>query len=127
MDQLTIDLPEDVLVATGQTREGFVQEAKFLLAAKLFELGRLSSGRAAGLCDLDRVTFLLSLHRVGVPVLDLDMAEMEEEFRYAGGELSIRGPVASGCAWRRSARRAKADRKGVGPYFACWARLSTSR
>ena len=86
MHTLNIDVPEDVLIATGQSREGFIQEAKFLLAAKLFELGRLSSGKAASICQMDRVTFLLSLHRVGVPALDLDDEEMEEEFRYGRGE-----------------------------------------
>lgn len=35
---------------------------------------------------MDRVTFLLSLHRVGVPAIDLDEREMEEEFRYGRGE-----------------------------------------
>jgi hypothetical protein len=44
---LTIDIPESVLLATGQSREEFIREAKFLLAAKLFEMGRLSSGKAA--------------------------------------------------------------------------------
>lgn len=86
MRSFTIEIPEEVLLATGQSREEFTREAKFLLAAKLFELGRLSSGKAAQLCDMDRVTFLLSLHRVGVPVIDLDEREIEEEVRYAKGE-----------------------------------------
>lgn len=86
MSMLTIEIPDDILIATGQSREGFVQEAKFLLAAKLFDLGRLSSGKAAELAGMDRVTFLLSLHRVGVPVINLDEREMEEEFRYGRGE-----------------------------------------
>ena len=44
MPALTIEIPEDVLVASGQSREEFIREAKFLLAAKLFELGRLVWG-----------------------------------------------------------------------------------
>jgi predicted HTH domain antitoxin len=86
MDRITIDLPESILIPTGQTREGFVQEAKFLLASKLYELGRLSSGRAASLCEMDRVTFLLSLHRIGVAALDLDARELDDDVRYARGE-----------------------------------------
>jgi predicted HTH domain antitoxin len=83
MSTLTIEIPDDVLIPTGQTREGFVQEAKFLLAAKLYELGRLSSGKAARLCGLDRVTFLLSLHRAGVAAIDLDQSDLEDDLRYA--------------------------------------------
>ena len=86
MHTLTIDIPEGVLLATGQSREEFLREAKFLLAAKLFELGRLSSGKAAQLCEMDRVTFLLSLHRAGVPVIDLDERGIEDEFRCARSE-----------------------------------------
>ena len=63
-----------------------MQEAKFLLASKLYGLGRLSSGCAAAVCDMDRVTFLLSLHRVGVAAIDLDDREIDDDLRYARGE-----------------------------------------
>ena len=86
MPKLTIELPESILIPTGQSREGFIQEAKFLLASKLYELGRLSSGRAASLCEMDRVTFLLSLHRVGVSAIDLDDRELGDDIQYARGE-----------------------------------------
>ncbi len=86
MQQLTIEYPDDLLVALGANREQFEQEARFALAAKLFELGRLSSGAAGRLAGMDRATFLLSLHRVGVAMLDLDEREMEDERSYAGDE-----------------------------------------
>lgn len=86
MHQLTIEYPDDLLVALGANREQFEQEARFALAAKLFEMGRLSSGKAARLAGMDRATFLLSLHRVGVAMLDLDEMEMEDERRYVNGE-----------------------------------------
>ncbi|MGH9942900.1 MAG: UPF0175 family protein [Pyrinomonadaceae bacterium] len=86
MHQLTIEYPDDLLVALGANREQFEQEARFALAAKLFEMGRLSSGKAARLAGMDRVTFLLSLNRVGVAMLDLDEAELADERRYITGE-----------------------------------------
>ena len=49
-----------------------MKEAKFLLAVKLFELGRLSSSRAAELCEMNRVDFLLRAGQSGTPVTDLD-------------------------------------------------------
>lgn len=85
MQQLTIEYPDDLLVALGVRAEQFEQEARFVLAAKLFELGRLSSGKAARVAGMDRVTFLLSLHHLGVAILDLDEAEMTDELRYVGG------------------------------------------
>ncbi|MEW6296355.1 MAG: UPF0175 family protein [Thermodesulfobacteriota bacterium] len=80
MQPLTIEIPADVLLATGQSREEFIREAKLLLAAKLFELGRLSSGKAAQLCGVGRVDFLLMVSRMGIPVADLDEDEMQREF-----------------------------------------------
>jgi predicted HTH domain antitoxin len=80
MSTINIELPESLLLSTGQSQEEFVREAKFLLALKLFELGRLSSGRAAELSGMNRVDFLLLAGRSGVPVADLDDAEREREF-----------------------------------------------
>ena len=81
MQALTIELPEAVLIACGQSREEFVREAKFLLALKLFELGRLSSGKAAELCSMSRADFLFAASRAGVPVATLDEADLADEFR----------------------------------------------
>jgi predicted HTH domain antitoxin len=64
MASIQVDLPESVL--------GTAEEAKFLLALKLFELGRLSSSRAAELCAMNRVDFLLRASKSGTPVTDLD-------------------------------------------------------
>jgi predicted HTH domain antitoxin len=81
MSSLTIELTESVLVAYGQSREEFLREARFLLALKLFELGRLSSGKAAELCPMSRVDFLFAASWAGVPVARLDKSDLAEEFR----------------------------------------------
>ena len=57
-----------------------MREAKRLLALKLFELGRLSSGKAAEMCGMNRVDFILLAGRSGVPVADLDDVDHEREF-----------------------------------------------
>lgn len=70
--QLVIDYPQLLPDALQQTRSDFEQEAKMAMAVKLFEMKRLSSGVAAKLAGVDRVTFLLSLYRYGVAMIDLD-------------------------------------------------------
>lgn len=70
--QLVIDYPQLLPDALQQTRADFEHEAKMAMAVKLFEMKRLSSGMAAKLAGVDRVTFLLSLHRYGVAMIDLD-------------------------------------------------------
>lgn len=79
---LRIEYGDDVLLSVGLTQEEFDQEARFLLAAKLYELGRLTSGQAAKFCGKGRVEFLLSLARIGVSISNLrpEDADAEVEF-----------------------------------------------
>jgi predicted HTH domain antitoxin len=81
--ELVVEYPSLLPDALQQTREQFEQEAKMAMAAKLFELKRLSSGMAAQLVGMDRVSFLLSLHRYGVSMIDLDETELESDMNNA--------------------------------------------
>ena len=74
--QLVIDYPKLLPDALQQTRGEFEQEARMAMAVKLFEMKRLSSGIAAKLAGMDRVTFLLSLHQYGVTMIDLEEDEL---------------------------------------------------
>jgi predicted HTH domain antitoxin len=80
---LTIEVGDEVLLALGLTAEQFAEEARFVLAAKLYEMGRLTSGQAAALCGMSRVAFLLSLERVGVPMSNLRPEDAETELGFA--------------------------------------------
>ena len=77
--QLVIDYPPLLPDALQQSREEFEQEAKMAMAVKLFEMQRLSSGMAARLAGMDRVSFLLNLHRYGVAMIDLDEQELQSD------------------------------------------------
>ena len=46
MNTVMFELPIDVLASPGASPESLASEAKFMLALKLFEVGRLSSGKA---------------------------------------------------------------------------------
>ncbi len=72
LNQLTITYPQTLPDFLQVSRDTFEQEAKLAMVVKLFEMKRLSSGMAAQLVGMDRVTFLLSLHRFGVPMIDLE-------------------------------------------------------
>ena len=47
--QVMIEVPEKVLLASKMDADAFAGEMQMLTAVKLYELGRLSSGRAAEL------------------------------------------------------------------------------
>lgn len=80
MKTFVLELPVDGLPSAAELPDNFADEARFLLALKLFEQGRISSGKAGRLCGLGRVGFLLAASRSGVPVVDLSESEMAEEF-----------------------------------------------
>ena len=67
----------------GSRRFELSREAGFLLAAKLYEVGKLTSGQAARLCGQQRVEFLLSLPRAGVPVSNLREEDADAEVAFA--------------------------------------------
>jgi predicted HTH domain antitoxin len=80
---LTIEYPEKLPDALQTTRKGFEREARMAMAVKLYELKRLSSGMAAALAGMDRVSFLLSLHSYGAPMIDLDEDELASDVENA--------------------------------------------
>jgi len=74
--QLVIDVPETVLLAEKMDEASFAREIRELAAVKLYELGRLSSGRAAELADMSRVEFLLNLGRYKVFPFESEMRDL---------------------------------------------------
>jgi predicted HTH domain antitoxin len=77
--QLIVNYPEKLPDALQQSPEQFEREAKMAMAAKLYELKRMSSGMAAALIGIERVEFLLELHRYGVAVIDLSSEELQAD------------------------------------------------
>lgn len=80
---LQISYDDSVLLETSLPAEDFEREAKLLLAAKLFEMGRMSSGMAAELCGMSRVAFLMSLPRVGVSLSNLRPEDALDEVAFS--------------------------------------------
>jgi predicted HTH domain antitoxin len=83
MKTMQIEYPESIPAALNLTLESFEKEVRLALAIKLFELGRLSSGQAAALAGLPRVTFLLICHRYEAFTVAWDREEIEAEFKDA--------------------------------------------
>ncbi|MCX7049346.1 MAG: UPF0175 family protein [Candidatus Sumerlaeota bacterium] len=76
---VTIDIPEKVLLAEKTDEVTFAHEMRILAAVKLYELGRLTSGRAAELAGMTRVEFLLTLGRYRVFPLMPELMDLERE------------------------------------------------
>lgn len=80
---LTIEYADDLLFSLGVSEKEFSEEAKLLIAAKLYEMGKLSSGQAANLAGKSRVEFLFSLSRLNVPMSNLRAEDLRAELEFA--------------------------------------------
>ncbi len=80
---LTIKYSDDILLSLKESKKDFEEEARYLLALKLYELGKISSGKAAKLSGLTRVDFLMKLGQYKVSPFQVDLEEILEE---AGGK-----------------------------------------
>ncbi len=77
--EICVQVPEESLISLKEEPESFARELQLLAAVKLYELGKLSSGRAAQLAGLTRVEFLLALGRYQVSPFALDGKRLAED------------------------------------------------
>lgn len=78
--QIIVNIPEKVLIAEKTDEASFAHELLVLAAVKLYELGRLSSGRAAELAGMSRIEFLLSLRRYKVFPFAAELRDLEKTY-----------------------------------------------
>jgi predicted HTH domain antitoxin len=83
MSQIVLDIPEDSLLALKVSEQGFGDELRMAAAAKLYEIGKLSSGVAAELAGIPRTLFLIRLSDYGVPTFQLTEEELRRDLENA--------------------------------------------
>jgi predicted HTH domain antitoxin len=83
MKELTLEIPEEVLISLKEDSQEFSKDILMLAAVKLYEMGKLSSGRAASLAGVPRVNFLQSLSRYNVSVFDLSEEDLKHDLNNA--------------------------------------------
>ncbi len=79
MNTLTIEYPSEVLWALQQEPAEFEAEARLLLALKLYETGKLSTGLAAEVAGVPRITFMFLLGQHGLSPFGETADELEQD------------------------------------------------
>ncbi len=83
MPQVSIDIPDDLLLALREQPEEFTQEVRLVAAIHYLREKRLSLGQAARLAGMNRLDFLDALAARGVPAFDLSAEDAVAEIAAA--------------------------------------------
>ena len=83
MHTLTINYPPEVLWALGQKSDEFEAQSRLLLAVKLYEMDKLSTGLAAQLAGVPRITFMFLLGQHGLSPFGETADDLEKDLANA--------------------------------------------
>jgi len=83
---MTLAYPAELPLLLKTSRRAFEEKVRFLAAAKLYELGYISSGKAARMAALPRAEFLTRLGEYGIAAVNLSGDEIQAEIAAALGQ-----------------------------------------
>jgi predicted HTH domain antitoxin len=78
-EELTIRYPAGLERAIHLTKEEMEQHLRLMAALKMFELGKISSGKAAELAGMSRVEFFEACGRYRVSLFNYSEEELQRE------------------------------------------------
>jgi len=80
-DELKIKYPDGLEYSVHMTKEEMEQHIRLMAALKMFELGKISSGKAAELTGVSRAEFFEVCGRYHVSIFNYPPEEAEGEIR----------------------------------------------
>jgi predicted HTH domain antitoxin len=81
IEELKIKYPSGLEHAVHMTKEELEHHIRLMAALKMFELGKVSSGKAAELAGMSRIEFLETCGRYRVSLFNYPPEEAEEELK----------------------------------------------
>jgi predicted HTH domain antitoxin len=79
MKEITLKYPDNFELAVQTTPEELEAQIRLMAALKMFELGKLASGKAAELAGLSRVEFFEMCGRYRVSIFNYPPEDLEAE------------------------------------------------
>jgi predicted HTH domain antitoxin len=80
-EEIGMKYPSGFESAVHMTKKEMESHIRLMAALKMFELGKVSSGKAAQLAGMSRVEFLETCGRYRVSVFNYPTEELEQEIR----------------------------------------------
>ena len=81
-EELKIKYPSGFEYAVHLSKEEMEQHIRLMAALKMFELGKVSSGKAAELAGMTRVEFIETCGRYHVSAFNYTPEELEKELKF---------------------------------------------
>ena len=81
MSDLTIKYPSEFERAVHLTKDELEDHIRLMAALKMFELGKISSGKAAEFAGMTRTGFFEACNRYKVNIFNYPEQEVEEEIK----------------------------------------------
>jgi len=81
IEELKIKYPSGFEHAVHMTKEEMEQHLRLMAALKMFELGKVSSGKAAELAGMSRAEFFETCGRYHVSIFNYPPEELEQELK----------------------------------------------
>lgn len=79
MQSLTIDIPSDIFVAVNETKQEIKDWIKVMLATHLYQLKKLTIGKAAQLAGMQKIEFETFLSKNKIPISNLEWEDVETD------------------------------------------------
>jgi predicted HTH domain antitoxin len=79
MQSLTIDIPSDIFVAVNETKQEIKDWIKVMLATHLYQLKKLTIGKAAQLAGMQKIEFETFLSKNKIPISNLEWEDVEAD------------------------------------------------
>jgi predicted HTH domain antitoxin len=79
-ETIEVKIPKELLI--GMEKEKLVEEIKFFMAMRLYEIKVLSLGKAAELAGKDKEEFMRVLSEHGIDVIRYSKEDLDEEMEF---------------------------------------------
>lgn len=79
VEEIKMKYPSGFELSVHMTKEEMERHIRLMAALKMFELGKVSSGKAAQLAEMSRVEFLETCGRYKVSLFNYPSEELEQE------------------------------------------------